>query len=224
VQLEAEERTNHSNSIIKLYSNGILKLQAYLNNSKEVSREFAEITFLVQCTNCDYAELLERLRPITIPFTILFTPSIELKKNLEEIRKNNSSYALLIDDNIDDEKYELETDANKSKLSRNVVNLIADFGRDNNYILDDNSEIYNSIVFPFIRDELTERKISMSNLNDYIDLRGKPAGQIQSIFKFHCENGRGKQRRVLVLRVDEFLLLQPDIIKFGRLGDKFFPL
>ena len=224
VQIEAEEITNHSNSTLKLYSNGILKLQAYLTSTKEVYRESAEITFLIECIDCSYSELPHLLNSVTIPYTLLFSPTKDLKNSLDDIKNSIPSFAILIDDNMDDDQYELETDASKSKLSRNLINLISDFGRETKYIIDDKSAIYNSIVFPFIRDELSERKIKTSKLSDFTDLRDKPSDQIRSIFKFHCENGRGKQLRTLVVTLDEFFLLQPDIAKFERLGDKFFPL
>ncbi len=221
VKLVTEERKNHSNSTVKIFSNGVLKLEAFLDKADDLQREYAEISFIVQSPDQIDSDLKNKLEHIDIGYTLLFTPSIDLKNELEKIKKINSSFALLIDDDIDEDKYVLDTDDSKNKLARNVINIISDYGRNIPYILNEKSEIYNSVAFAYIREEFTKREIVLSKLSDYHDLRGKPIEQLKSILKFHCENGKGKQRRYLLVSITEFLNLKTEVKYYKRLGNRF---
>lgn len=224
VKLVTEERVNHSNSTVKIYSNGVLKLEAFINQSDKIRREFSEITMIVKSGGSLDEEQQEKLKKVKISYTLLYTPTEDLLNEMDLIKKYSSSIAVLISNDIDDDKYEMEADANKSKLSRNVVNLISDYGRNRAYILDEQAEIYSSVAFPYVRDEFNKRGIELKRLSDFVDLRGKPLGQVKSILKFHCDNGKGKQRRFLIVGLDDFFGLQQDIEKYRKLGNKFFAL
>ncbi|MBN1300047.1 MAG: hypothetical protein JW995_02440 [Melioribacteraceae bacterium] len=221
VDLRIHETKNNTRSEIDIYSNNYLKLRAVITHNPDYKREYSEIAFLVESDLYDLGNLTEQSKKIFVPFTFLFKPSNELKSNIESVMQLNSSYAILICDNIPAEDFVLEPTDSKNLISRNVVNIISLFGRERLYIIDDKSLLYSSIIYNFIRDEFGKRNVNLVKLSSFSDLRGKDLSDIASIVDFHSENGKGKEPRTLVIGLDDFVKIQEQIKAQKKKGSRF---
>ncbi len=221
VVLTAEEKENYSRSSLKIFSNNVLKFEAFLNPSGEVEREFAEICFIADATRLTKEDLLERLTPVSHAFTLLLMPSEEAKDYLSGETLSNASYVLLVSDNIDDQAYVLNPKSSKNALGGKIDNLVSNFRTAKKMIIDEQSAIYNSVAYSYVREKLAERNSSFTGKSVFIDLTNKKFEQVVSIFEFHCENGKSKQRRELIISIDDLIKLQPYIAKQRKLGNKF---
>lgn len=215
--IETKEKENYGSSVLTIYSNEILKLQANLIHSNKAIREFAEYSFLVHTNFGDEEIKLNEVNRINLDFTYLFSPSI---KNLEVKNKINKKYSILINDQIVDKDYLLNEDFSKQKLINNIRSIIISFGSDNPYLIDESSEIFSSKIFSFIRDEFSKKGVKLIALQQFPHLKGDSKNEIASLFNFYATSLKGKQGKTFYIDLQDFITLQPAIEKQLRMGDK----
>jgi len=224
LEIKTEEKKNYSNSILKIFAEDKLKLQANLIQSKDKFRDFAKVVFLIEGADFTNRDLPTALKTFKIPVNFLFIPSQELIDSSKYIAYLRLSYALLLNDDIEGAKFELDKNAQKNILSRNIKNIVSSFGKNKLYVIEGNSSLYNSVAFNFVVDEFEKRGVKLVKRSDFIELTDKPFEQILSLFEFHCDNGKLKDEKVIIIDYDDFLKLQPAIKKQKKIGDKFYSL
>jgi len=215
--VETKERKNYSDSILKIYSNGILKLQANLNHSKKIIRDFAKYSFLVTVNIGDEESVLEESNQIFSDFTYLLVPS---KKSVEIKNRARGKYAVLLNDQITETDYTLKENFSKQKLVNNIRSIIISFGKNKTYLIDETSALYNSKIYSMLRDEFSSRGIKLLSLQKFPFLKGNSREQLNSLFKFYTTSLKGKKGKIFVVDLDNFLILQPIIVKHIKMGDK----
>jgi hypothetical protein len=216
VQLESVEKKNYGNTILKIYSDNILKLYAKLNYSKKIKRTGSRYSFLVKTNFEDDDILMEILKNNGFPFAFLVTPSKEIKERLKEI----NNYAILIDNSIINTEYSLSEDYGKQHLINNVYSIVLDFGKDKLYLIDRFSEIYNSKIFNMLEAEFKKRGIKLHPIQKISKLKGENKNQLISLFRFYTKSLKGKEAKTFVIEFDDFITLLPEIEKQIRRGDK----
>jgi hypothetical protein len=221
VEIISEERINYSKSALKIYSNNVLKFEAFLTPNPNIEREFAEISFLADATQLTVKEVKDLTQKITIPFTLLITPSEEINKSLSDNELNINSYSVHISDLIEEKQFKLSPESSRELLASTINNLISSFSNAKFFLIDKESDIYNSVAYSYVREKLAESNKVFIEKSRYIDLTDKTFNQIVSIFEFHCENGKSKQRRVLLLNLEDLIKLKPEIFKQRKTGNKF---
>jgi hypothetical protein len=217
VSIETSERKNYSNSVIKIYSDNVLKLQANLNHSDEIEREFAEFSFLVYINTSDSEIPLEMTSKVFYKFTYLIVPT---KASNEIKSKLNRNYAILLNDQISDAEYALEEEFTKQKLINNIRTIILTFGKDNLYIIDESSALYNSKIFSLLRDEFESRGIKLKSLQNYNKVEGNNLEQLKSLLSFYATSMKGKEGKTFVVELSNFIQLNPTIEHYIKKGNR----
>jgi len=217
VKVETREKKNYSNSVLMIYANNILKLQANLNQSNKVIREFAEYSFLVKIYFNDEEFPWEYFNRIFYDFTYLIIPS---KKSVELKNMFKNNYAVLLSDEINESDYILKEDFSKQKLINNIQSIIISFGNDKIYLIDETSELFKSKIYSFIRDEFINRKIKLISLQKFPYLIGNTKTEVISLFDFYTTSLKGKKSKTFVVDFDNFIALQPIIETQLKMGDK----
>ena len=115
----------------------------------------------------------------------------------------------------------IEEDDNKELIKNTIVNLISVYGRSTKYIVDPHSELYNSVIFSFIRDEFAKREIVFSFMTDYSSILDRDFNEVCSLFNFYCESGISKDVMKLIIDYNSFIRLEPLILEEKRKGTKF---
>lgn len=221
VRVEAEERKNNSNSTLKIYSGEILKMQAFLNHNSSISRKFTELSMYVMINNFESSEdIINGLLKMHIDHNLLLVPGEESTSFVQKVNEHELTYAIMINDDMDD-KFKIEADDTKEMIKNTIINLIATYGRGTTYIVDPNSELYNSIIFSFIQDEFEKRGIELSFLTDYSSISGREFNEVSSLFNFYCESGISKVAKKLIIDYNSFLQLQPLILQEKKKGTRF---
>ncbi len=215
--IETIEKINHSNTQIKIYSNSKLKLQANLKHSKKIIREYAEYSFLVHLDLINGESSWGKIERIYYDFTYLIVPSKDI---LEARKRLKGKYALLINDQLSGTEFALEESFSKQKLTNRIRSIIISFGKDKTYFIDELSAIYNSKIYSLLRDEFGKRGISLISLQKYPKLKGNTTQEIISLFHFYTTSLKGKEGKIFVVDMDDFLKLQAPISSQIRMGDK----
>jgi len=216
LRMESKERKNYSNSTVKFYSNEILKLEAYLNHKKNISRKYATYSFVVNADNIGINEMLK----IQIPFSLVITPSEINAKQIPRLNELNKSYVILLDDKIDEPKYKLDKDFSKEKLIRSIKSILFSFGRNKVYIIDDNSSIYNSKIYNLLKDELVKRDIKFIIKNNLIKLTADSNKELFSLFEFYTTSLKKKEGKIFLINYNNFVTLQAPLEKQIKRGDR----
>jgi hypothetical protein len=120
-----------------------------------------------------------------------------------------------------EDRFSINTDDSKEMIKNSIVSLISVYGRNTLYIVDPGSELYNSVIFSFIRDEFTERDIELSFLTDYSSVLERDFNEVVSLFDFFCDSGTSGQRKKLIMDYETFIRLEPHILKAKKKGTRF---
>ncbi len=217
VEVETKERKNNSSSVLKIISNGVLKLQANLNHSKKVARKYAQYSFWVIKMFSEEESKNNVLKNIFLDYTYLLLPS---KKTAEVLGGLNSNYAILLNDAINQTEFALKENFSKQKLINNIRSIIISFGKEKAYLIDEHSALFNSKIYSLIRDEFNSRGIKLHSLQKFPFIRGSSTEQLTSLFHFYTTSLKGKEGKIFIINADDFITLQPSISKQIKMGDK----
>ena len=166
------------------------------------------------------AEFIDSLANAGIDYSLLLIPGEESRVFLQKVIEYNLDYAVLINDEMED-RFSIDADDTKNMIKNSVVNLISVYGRNTVYIVDPNSDLFNSVIFNFIRDEFTQRDIELSSLVDYSSLLGKEFNDVVSLFNFYCDSGKSEKPVRLIMDYNTFTRLKPLILLEKKKGTKF---
>ncbi len=217
VKVESIEKRNYSNSELKISSNGFLKLDAKLIHNRKIKREYAEYGFVIEIDDRVDKETLEELSKQYINYAVAFVPSEYSAEILNELKCN---YVVLINDDIDDSRFELDEDFTKQRLINNIKEIIITYGRRVVYLIDENSKIYKSKIYSLIKDEFEKRGIKILPLSYLTPLKADSKQQLFSLFQFYTTSLKGKQGDTFIITYDDFITLLPLIKKQLKMGDK----
>lgn len=217
VEIESIEKKNYSNSELKIFSNKILKLDANLIHSRKIKRKFAEYGFVIKIDDRVDEETLDELSKLYINYAFVFVPSEYSSDILDKLR---SDYVVLINDEINDSRFELDEDFTKQRLINNIKEIIITYGRRAIYLIDENSKIYNSKIYSLIKDEFEKREIKILPLSHLTPLKADSKKQLVSLFQFYTTSLRGKKGETFLITYDDFITLVPLIEKQLKMGDR----
>ncbi|VAX14975.1 hypothetical protein MNBD_IGNAVI01-1905 [hydrothermal vent metagenome] len=217
VDIESVEKKNYSNSELKIFSNSILKLDANLIHSRKIKRIFAEYGFVIKIDDRVDVEVLNELSKLYINYTFAFVPSEYSSDVLDKLR---SEYIVLINDEINDSRFELDEDFTKQRLINNIKEIIITYGRKVIYLIDENSKIYNSKIYSLIKDEFEKREIKILPLSYLTPLKADSKKQLVSLFQFYTTSLKGKKGETFLITYDDFITLVPLIERQLKMGDR----
>ena len=217
VNIKTVEKINYSNTLVDIYSNKKLKFHASLKHSKKNVRVYSIYSFLVLVNFDNVEDELNKLENIYCDFSYLVVPS---KGALNRKKAMDGNYSLLLNDELGETAYALEEDYSKQKLVNRIRSIIISFGRDKTYLVDKTSNIYNSKIYSLLRDEFNKRGINIIPLQKYPILKGETKHELESLFDFYSTSLKGKEGKIFVISLKNFLFLQTSIAKQIKMGDK----
>ncbi len=223
-KLVSKEFEINGKTEITVLSEDVIKLKAVLAHSKKLQIVKPNLGFIL----ATYGELNEsqrnRILEIQQPFAISIVPSVEGKEQLNLLAQNEKEYTLLISDNISDSKYLIETGETKKEISEAVGRILSDFNKPVICLIDEESQIYKSAVYNFIRDEFSKREFPLKKLSEIELIEAKEDQNLVSIFDFKVNLLNKDAVKTFRISAMDFLSLQNEIQKLTKRGFKIiFP-
>ena len=194
-------------------------LSAELKYDKEIIRAKRILAFVIkdfELSGSKDSLLLE----MPEPFTTLLKPtteSIKLVKYITEVGKN---YSLFIDDDIPEVKYRLNESYSQKRLKSSLQSIVKDFSDASFFLIDDNSDIFASTSFDFIKLEMEKRKISILLLSELIHLNYDEEIQLLISFDNYLRELKEDESILFLLSADGFRTLLPEIERVRKTGFK----
>src|SRR5690554_410260 len=108
VNLISEERVINRYSVLDIYSNDILKLQAHLKVNNKAERDHSKFAFIIEGYDKLDKEEQEQILNSKYELVLLIKPSQESLNLAADVIENNKRYCIEINDEIADDNYKLE--------------------------------------------------------------------------------------------------------------------
>ena len=221
VELISDEKIVNGYTTLNVFSNDYLKLQATFTIDTELERAHSKISFIITGFEESDEQTKLNLLHSVLPFSVLMLPSAQSDSLLEDIKEYKKTYSVLIDDGIEDEKYDLETDFSKTHLKESVRYITWNYPIADLFIIDNKSELFQSAIFNFVKDEFVSRDIILYSLSDFITLP-KNLEEAKSLTNFYIESNVDKTGKIILVDARIFRELENELLSAKKRGTKFY--
>ena len=219
VEIKSIEKKMGGRTKLKIYSGGFLKLTSEIDYDKKFVRKRGSVGFFIEDISFDDQED-SLLFDVPESFAVLLTPSKENKKHSKFILNKSKEFALLLDDEIDDLEFKLSEGHSNNRILNSVKSIIGSFSRAIFFVIDDESELFRSEVFPVISAELEKRNIKLLHKSTFYQLENNEETDLIDSFDSLIKQ-LVQEKLIILTNVEEFRLLLPEIARYRKVGFKF---
>ncbi len=219
VQIISEEENNYGNSTLKILSGSQTRLIAKFFYSKELKPAKVDIGFILYGIEDLSREELKELLRIPLHFGVVLLPDIDADDLIDEISDANKQYYLLLSEDIDDKRYELNPDFTKSVLRLHLNQIFKFYGNNKFFVIDKNSDLYQSLAFEYIAKVLKRNGKKLYFVQNFIPLKGESTGDLNSLFDFYLQNIKKNPKKIFYVNASDFQDLLNEILLFTKKGN-----
>lgn len=219
VTINSVEKIFSGRSILEIKWKDEIKLRADIDYHKDIFRSAGTAAFILEnfeLSSFEDSLLLE----IPEPFSPLFVPSTENLSVRKFILDKQKTYSLLLNDDIPELKYKLKDGYSKNRLKGPLLSIINDFSSATYFFIDDGSDLFNSVIFSYLKDELVKRKIKIVKLSYLQKLDFNEIDLLISSFDTFMKNTAEGESITFLISVDNFRNLLPVIKSYRKVGYK----
>ncbi len=216
VNIESREFRKDNSTELNISSGGYVKLKAVMAYDKEIKRGTDTIGFVLsgigELNNNDLNNLL--LLPEY--FAGVLIPSKHSQELMKVLRANQKEAAVMLNDDISELEFKLNTGYSSRRIKNSVLSIIGKFYEAAFFIIDENSDIYNSLHYKLIRDEFSKRKITLLRWDRFVELKnGSPQNLVSEIA------AAKNNYKIFRLSAGDFLEMPPLLAALRKTGYKF---
>jgi len=219
IRVKSTEKSNFGDSDVEIYENKILKLRAKLFYSSALKRDNSTISFIVtgisELSNGKVNELLA----VPLDFGLVLKPGRFSENLFPSIKNQQKQFYLLLNEDIDDERFELLEDFSKGVLRRKINNMFKFFKDNSFFLVDQHSNLFKSTIFDYIKNVLKRNNKKIYYLNNFTQLHGESKNDLKSLFAFYLKNIKPGTEKIFVISADNFLNLLDDILQYKKKGN-----
>ena len=221
VNIKSEEQKINGKTFLKISSGNKLKLTAEFFYEKSISRDAGTIgIFINGITGLD-DEKVQTLLSIPETFELLLVPSKESSRILKTLKDFKRGYGILLNDDITDLEFKLSSNYSDRRLKSSLRNILGKFPGSSVFIIDNQSNLYSSDIYPFLKEEFKKRKLKLVPEDSLSELTNEGSNNALKDFRNKIEATKRGERADFLITAEEFRLLQPEIVKFRKVGYKF---
>jgi len=213
--IQSFEKVKGSKTTLALKMGSSTLLQAEFDYAKSYSRNKGYLAFIlndVDPTNASTTALIESPAKLNL----LIRPETKYLQQLEFIRNNRQQFSVLIDDDISEQKYKLGADYSERRIVTVIKTLVADFQEAVCFIIDENSNFYNSPNYEILNREFSKRKIKLFRTSDFVKLGYDET--ILSSFDDQMESLVSGGSIIFLVSEDAYMALNTEINKYKKKG------
>ncbi|HSP87984.1 MAG TPA: hypothetical protein VLN45_07605 [Ignavibacteriaceae bacterium] len=220
VKIIAVEKKISGSTIINFVSGGNEKLKASLIYNSNVKRKTVRIGFIVNRNEID-TEADSLLLQYPEQFAFILIPSENSAAFVKKILANGKEYIIYLNDQIDELKFKLSDDYSLLRLRNSVREIVGTFPNAVFFLIDDKSSLYNSTVYPLLKEELEKRKIKLLSESSFKNLSSTENENSVELFNNSLKNLNSGEDKVYLISDEDFISINPEIIAYRKLGYRF---
>lgn len=216
IQYDAFESKIRGKSTLLISSEDYMKLAVEININKTIVRKKPSLAFLIEL-NDPQQKSLEQISNFSEPFSVLLTPSEIAKNFLPSLQKINRNYAILIGDDQNDLNYKISSSYSEKRLKSSISTIVGTFSKATFFVIDDNSNLYKSKIFSFVKKEFDKRKLHFVNKSSLISFYGSITGT-NNEFKEMALGLDSEAKLVYVMKPETFEDILTTIKELRKIG------
>ncbi len=221
VEIKSNEEKLGGRTTLSIFSDDKLILNAQINYKDNLVRNCGSIGLLIsdidKLNNKDIGKLIQ----FPQSFTALLLPSKLSLSLRDSLLNNRKEYAVLLNDNIHDLDFRLNKSFSKRRLDIVIRTIIGAFPNAVFYVIDDASNLYQSAVYPFIKNEFVKRKIRLIKKSNFIHIDEGNSDEVQTSLKNIVKPTKLGDQKLVLLHADNFEFAKPEILSLIKIGYKF---
>lgn len=220
VELKSEEKTKEKKVLLLINSDNQLKLAAEFSYNNEIRREYGAISFLVNGITPDDIEKYNELLRTPELFYAVLIPESKSKSLLNDLNKFERRFAILLDDNIIEFDYKLSPSISEERTLLSLKNIISSFYSAAFFIVDVNSDLFESKNYTLIKEALKKRNIKIveSDRFDWLKINSLIP---ESSFGDFIKRVSKVDEKVVFITAEDFLLISKLIPEYRKIGYRF---
>jgi hypothetical protein len=220
----SEEKKIFGATEIRIYTNELLKLKATLIPDSGTVRNRNDLTFIISDAYDLNQSGFNAFLSIPYTLTAAMVPGENTVAKADSLKKYSKEYLVLINNDMNDTKFRLEKGDQKELLKNSVNNIISNFRNARLFTIDDQSKLFNSTIYNFIRDEFKKRRIKLIRLSEFLTLNADEDAELISKFRFYCVDKTGSRQKIFYLTFEDFQKINNELEKFRRKGNNILAL
>ena len=221
VNIKSEEQKINGRTLLKILSGNILKLTGEFFYDKSISRDAGSIgIFITGFTNLT-DENVKSLLSTPETFELLLVPSKESSRVLKTLKDYKKGYGILLNDDITDLEFKLSSKYSRERLKSSLRNILGKFPASSVFIIDNHSNLFSSDVYPLLKEEFKKRKLMLISEDSLSNFTNEGNSSALKNFRNKIEETRRGEKAEFIITPEKFRLLQPEIIKYRKVGYKF---
>jgi len=213
--IQSIEKVKGGKSTLSLKMGHSILLQAEFDYSKDYSRNNGYIAFILNDVD-PASESTSALIESPEKLNSLIRPEIKHLQHLEFISKSGQQFSVLVDDDITEQKYRLGPNFSEQRIVTVIKTLVSDFQKAVCFIIDDNSNFYNSPNYEILKRELSKRNIKLVRKSEFVNLNYD-----ESFIDSFNERMRSLNRGgsiVFLVSEESYVALNDEIKKYKKKG------
>ena len=220
----SEEKKIFGTTEIRIYTNEILKLKATLIPDAAVVRDQNELCFIISdvydLSAGSFAEFL------SIPHELcgIMIPGASYIVQADSLKKYSKEYVVMLNDENTETKFRLERDDQKALIKNSVYNIVAGFKDVVLFCIDEQSKLFNSTIYNFVRDDFLRRSIKLVHKNEFLQITSDTDEELISKFRYHCDDKSGNRQKIFLITFNEFKKIQSELDIFRKKGSRIISL
>ena len=215
LKLHCEEIVKDGKSVLTIKKGSSAILKAEFNYAKNVLRNKGTLAFIVKDIDLENSADNEFIQS-SAKFNLLLRPESKLTSYLNQIVENGKQFSILIDDDLNEQKYRLAASFSEKRVTTVAQTLIKDFAGAACFIIDDKSDFYESKNRIILERELNKRNLKVFKYSDFITLN-EDKNIIQN-FNDVLENLNNYKEKIILVDKAAYQTLMPEIQKIKKKG------
>ena len=220
VKIKSIEKKIGGRTTLNFISGEEEKLKADLIYNEKVRRKTVRVGFIVKrIDGPDETDSI--LTGYPEQFAFLLIPSNNSANFVKKVITSGKEYILYLNDEIGELKYRLKENYSAIRLKNSVREIVGTFPGAVFFMIDDKSRVYNSGVYPLLKDELEKRKIKLVEESSFKSLSVSADENLFEKFNNELNNLEGGEDKIYIITAENFLQLNSEIIRYRKLGYRF---
>ncbi|MFO7446809.1 MAG: hypothetical protein R6W90_10610 [Ignavibacteriaceae bacterium] len=218
VKLTALEKKIGGRTVLEISSGDQLKLRADFNYKDGIKRKAGQVGFILE--NFDDLNKQEDSVLLNSPetFAVLLVPSKKAAGLAKNISNSRKEYIILLNDNITELTYKLNPDYSEARLKSSIRSILGDFASAVFIMIDDNSNLFSSPVYPLLKSEMEKRNIKLLTKSSFRISSGD--GPESSLRNF-LSNFKDGDTEAVIISAEDYRQINNVIISYRKIGYKF---
>ncbi len=217
VQMVCHEKTIGGINSITIYSNDRAKLKALFEYRDDVKRNAGDIALIISGLENLNENKISNIILAPENFTAELVPSKKTIQLADSLFSNRKQYVVLLNDDIQEMNFKLQPNFPEDRLNNAVRAIIGGFPNALFFVVDDNSRLYKSKAFTFIKNLLNRSSIKIITESSFISV----SGNVKDNFRAAAFEIKGGKKITIELPAEDYFSVKQDINALIKVGYKF---